>query len=153
MNFVMAGMIPVMIVLAGHWPGSEIPTNPSFWFRMSVASLVGGFIAYPVNYWLVSRHLKHGCMTLPGADGPAAGMGHRSPEAGDQQHRRAMAEHNPDAAGDHHEMNMAKDKAEQGPMEMPSLSLPAASAWVVFSFAMLLAALLATNIYVPIRFQ
>lgn len=130
MNFVMAGMIPVMIVLAEQWPGSETPTNASFWFRMSVASLVGGFLAYPINYWLVSRHLKHGCMTLPGADGPAKEMGHRSPEAADHEHG--------------HE--------EGGSMEMPSLSLPAATIWVVFSFAVLFAALIATNIYVPIRF-
>ena len=130
MNFVMAGMIPVMILLADRWPGSELPTNASFWFRMSIASLVGGFLAYPINYWLVSRHLKHGCMTLPGADGPAAGMGHRSPEASGELHG--------------HE--------KHGAMEMPSLSLPSQTAWVVFSFAVLFAALFVTNLYVPIRF-
>ncbi|MEM9106814.1 MAG: DUF4396 domain-containing protein [Pseudomonadota bacterium] len=139
MNFVMAGMIPVMILLADQWPGSESPGEPSFWFRMSMASLVGGLIAYPVNYWLVARHLKHGCMTLPGADGPAHGMGHRSSETAAPGH--AMnAEH----------QAMAHDGHEA--MEMPSLGLPAATAWVAFSFAVLLAALLVTNGYVPIRF-
>jgi hypothetical protein len=47
---------------------------------MSVASIVGGVIAYPINWWLVKNHLKHGCMTLPGRDGPALWLGHRSPE-------------------------------------------------------------------------
>ena len=42
MNMVMTGMLPVMLILAGHWPGSEEPHNPSFWFRMSVATIVGG---------------------------------------------------------------------------------------------------------------
>lgn len=141
MNFVMAGMIPVMILLADRWPGSESPGEPSFWFRMSLASLVGGFIAYPINYWLVSRHLKHGCMTLPGADGPSHGMGHRSPEmAGHNHHQESGNAHDHSKHGEH------------GAMEMPSLSLQAATAWVMISFAVLLAALLVTNVYVPIRF-
>jgi hypothetical protein len=28
-----------------HWPGSEEPHHPSFWFRMSVATIVGGVVA------------------------------------------------------------------------------------------------------------
>jgi hypothetical protein len=81
MNFVMAGMIPTMVVLAAAWEGAENPLEPTFGFRMSLAAIVGGVLAYPINYWLVKNHLKHGCMTLPGADGPAPGLGHRSPEA------------------------------------------------------------------------
>ena len=80
MNMVMTGMLPVMLILGMHWPGSEEPQNPSFWFRMSVATIVGGVVAYPINHWLVANRLKHGCMTLPGADTPAPGLGHVSPE-------------------------------------------------------------------------
>ena len=80
MNMVMTGMIPVMLILGTLWPGSEEPLNPEFWFRMSLATIVGGVLAYPINYWLVAGHLKHGCMTLPGADTPAEGLGHRSSE-------------------------------------------------------------------------
>ena len=79
MNFVMAGMIPTMVLLAGAWPESMEPTHPSFWFRMSMASVVGGIIAFPINHWLVRNHLKHGCMTLPGAD-PAPDHGRTSSE-------------------------------------------------------------------------
>ncbi|MEX3009875.1 DUF4396 domain-containing protein [Hoeflea sp. TYP-13] len=150
MNFVMAGMIPTMVVLAYHWPGSEIPTNPSFWFRMSLASLVGGFLAYPINYWLVSRHLKHGCMTLPNADGPAEGMGHRSPEPA--MVASGMAKHPHDGGEAHLHRKQTDDHEGHGSMEMTSLSLPVATAWVVFSFAVLLAALIGTDFFVPIRF-
>ena len=44
------------------------------------ATIVGGIVAYPINHWLVDNRLKHGCMTLPGADGPAPNLGHSSPE-------------------------------------------------------------------------
>ena len=124
MNFVMAGMIPTMVILASQWPGSEHPLAPSFWFRMSLASIVGGVLAYPINYWLVKNHLKHGCMTLPNADGPAPELGHASPEM----------------EGKHH------------PMEMRTLSRAQAAAWVIASFAVLALALYATNLWVPIRF-
>ena len=74
-------MIPTMVMLAYVWQGSEDPVHASFWFRMSLASLIGGFVACPVNYWLVSNHLKHGCVTLPGAAGPYQTLCHRSSEA------------------------------------------------------------------------
>ena len=79
MNFVMMGMIPTMVLLAGAWPESMEPTHMSFWFRMSLSAVAGGILAFPINYWLVSRHLKHGCMTVPGAD-PAPNLGRTSPE-------------------------------------------------------------------------
>ncbi|MEC7378128.1 MAG: DUF4396 domain-containing protein, partial [Pseudomonadota bacterium] len=81
MNFVMIGMIPTMVLLGAAWPASMEPTAWEFWFRMSLASIVGGVLAFPVNAWLVARKLKHGCMTLPGADGvPAPQMGHAASE-------------------------------------------------------------------------
>lgn len=91
---------------------------------MSLASIVGGVLAYPMNYWLVKNHLKHGCMTLPNADGPAPMLGHTSPEAG----------------GEHH------------PMEMKTLSRGQAAAWVITSFAVLALTLYVTDFWVPIRF-
>ncbi|MEI4908469.1 DUF4396 domain-containing protein, partial [Klebsiella pneumoniae] len=71
-----------------HWPGSDEPQNPSFWFRMSLATIVGGVVAYPINHWLVANRLKHGCMTLPGADAPAPGLGHVSPEPSMMNHAK-----------------------------------------------------------------
>ena len=56
-------------------PGSTDPANASFWFIMSMA-LIGGFLcAYPMNWWLVTRHLKHGMMTVrKDASDPHAGQ-------------------------------------------------------------------------------
>jgi hypothetical protein len=64
MNALMAGMVPVMAFLMANIPGSESPRHVDFWFVMSIALLAGGIIAYPMNWWLVTRHLKHGMMTV-----------------------------------------------------------------------------------------
>jgi hypothetical protein len=78
MNFVMAGMI----LLAALWPDAMESTALEFWFRMSLASIAGGILAFPVNAWLVHKKLKHERMTLPGADGaPASKMGHTATES------------------------------------------------------------------------
>jgi hypothetical protein len=46
---------------------------------MSMALLVGFILAYPMNWWLVANHLKHGMMTVrpatAGAPGHAAEAG------------------------------------------------------------------------------
>ena len=64
MNFLMAGMVPVMTLAMANTPGSRDPSGPTFWFIMSMALLVGFITAYPMNWWLVSRHMKHGMMTV-----------------------------------------------------------------------------------------
>ncbi len=64
MNFMMAGMVPVMVAGMRAVPESMNPANPAFWFVMSMVLLVGSVVAYPVNWWLVSRGLKHGMMTV-----------------------------------------------------------------------------------------
>ena len=161
MNFVMAGMIPTMVVLAAAWEGSGNPLDPTFWFRMSLASIVGGALAFPVNYWLVKNHLKHGCMTLPGADGPAHGMGHRSPEAnaapaGSHEAMEGMDMEGMDGMkgmggmeGMDHGMHSGHGHHH---MAMKSLPLAESAAWVIGSFAVLLAAMWLTHLWVPIRF-
>ncbi|HZC11466.1 MAG TPA: DUF4396 domain-containing protein, partial [Mycobacterium sp.] len=35
------------------------------WFIMSMALIVGFVCAYPINWWLVANHMKHGMMTVP----------------------------------------------------------------------------------------
>ena len=60
MNAVMAGMIPVMVVLMTHDMRAMEVTSLRFWGVMSLATLVGAIIAYPVNVWLVAVGLKHG---------------------------------------------------------------------------------------------
>jgi hypothetical protein len=63
MNAVMAGMIPTMVILMSHDMKRMDPTSARFWAVMSLASLVGAILAYPINWWLVKNGLKHGMGT------------------------------------------------------------------------------------------
>ncbi len=63
MNCVMAGMIPVMVILSDT-PAARDPSSPAFWGVMSLAVIVGGAVAYPINVWLVAKHMKHGMGTV-----------------------------------------------------------------------------------------
>lgn len=101
MNCLMGGMIP-MSTLA--WMGiaeAHDPLNPLFWFRMSIALMTGFVVAYPMNWWLVANHLKHGMMTVrrpdagSGADAmPGMDMG------GDTESLGGMAMDNDMRSGD-----------------------------------------------------
>ncbi len=70
MNCLMGGMIPVMVLAWRGMPQAHDPTQGLFWFRMSIALMVGFAFAYPMNWWLVSNHLKHGMMTVPAPPAP-----------------------------------------------------------------------------------
>ncbi len=63
MNAMMAGMLPTMVILMTRDMRAMQATSPWFWASMSVATLVGVAVAYPVNYWLVKNKLKHGMGT------------------------------------------------------------------------------------------
>jgi hypothetical protein len=88
MNFLMAGMVPTVMTLRRHIPSAADPASPSFWFVMSMGLLVGFIVAYPMNWWLVAHHLKHGMMTVrpstavaeAGAHAGMAGMAHDAPK-------------------------------------------------------------------------
>ena len=144
MNFVMAGMIPTMILLASAWPESMNPTAFEFWFRMSLASIVGGILAFPVNVWLVHKKLKHGCMTLPGADGaPALKMGHAATEpVMDMDHsHHDMSQTDHDMSGMNH-----------GGHAPGSLSCVTQCVWVVLTFALVVIVTYITHFFTPINF-
>jgi Domain of unknown function (DUF4396) len=64
MNFLMAGMLPVAAAWRVAVPAASDALRPEFWFAMSMALLAGFVIAYPMNWWLVTRGLKHGMMTV-----------------------------------------------------------------------------------------
>ena len=65
MNMMMAGMAPVMIFLMmGRDMRAMWPSEPLFWFAMSLGVVAGFLIAYPVNVWLVANGMKHGLMTV-----------------------------------------------------------------------------------------
>jgi hypothetical protein len=75
MNALMAGMVPLMRILMANIDGGSDPLSPRFWFIMSMALLLGFIIAYPMNWWLVARGLKHGMMTVRPEEGVQAGDG------------------------------------------------------------------------------
>jgi hypothetical protein len=58
MNLLMAGMVPTVMV---HIKFASDPTRPEF--VMSMGLLIAFVVAYPINWWLVANHLKHGMMT------------------------------------------------------------------------------------------
>ncbi len=64
MNLLMAGMIVVMKNLMPRIEGADDPLQPAFWFTMSMALMVGFIVAYPMNWWLVVRNMKHGMLTV-----------------------------------------------------------------------------------------
>ena len=80
MNAMMAGMFPVMVTfMMGRDMRAMDPREPLYWGVMSLAIGVGFLTAYPANWWLVSKGLKHGLMSIePGQDGMVdhAAMGH-----------------------------------------------------------------------------
>jgi hypothetical protein len=75
MNLLMAGMLPTVAALRAHIASAENPLTPAFWFVMSMGLLVGFIVAYPMNWWLVANHLKHGMMTIRPADAAAKEIG------------------------------------------------------------------------------
>lgn len=76
MNILMAGMVPTAMTLKMFIKSANDPTTPSFWFVMSIGLLVGFIVAYPMNWWLVANHLKHGMMTVRPASAAAGGHDH-----------------------------------------------------------------------------
>jgi hypothetical protein len=78
MNCLMAGMVPAMILAMKSAPASHDPSGPAFWFVMSMALLVGFITAYPMNWWLVARHMKHGMMTVRASHEPVKGVGQKT---------------------------------------------------------------------------
>jgi hypothetical protein len=73
MNTLMAAMVPVAALFAHYFDASRDPLNPEFWFRMSMALLAGFIVAFPMNWWMVARQLKHGMKTVrPAPDATSA---------------------------------------------------------------------------------
>lgn len=77
MNLLMTGMLPVAAAWRAAVPAAARALRPEFWFAISIALLVGFVVAYPMNWWLVTRGLKHGMLTIRkemrGAEASAVG--------------------------------------------------------------------------------
>ncbi len=156
MNAVMVGMIPTMVLLMHHVPHAREPWYPEFWFVMGMAAIVGGLTAYPMNWWLVTNHLKHGCMTLPEKDLPAASMGHGSGEApaehsmhgghgGHEGHGSMQAGHE-----GHHETSEGEPDHS---MTMRELPMGQTIAWMLGTFGLMILAAWITSRFAPISFS
>ena len=72
MNCLMGGMLPVASMMFVHDPAAHDPLQPLFWFRMSLALMAGAVLTFPMNWWLVAHHLKHGMMTVRPKGEPSA---------------------------------------------------------------------------------
>ncbi len=95
MNYLMAAMMVVTSIGMSLVPESRDPLTMEFWFIMSMALLTGFIAAYPINWWLVSNHLKHGMMTVrPDAVDSSAGSQSHS-TAGHSTHDKQSASHGP----------------------------------------------------------
>ena len=91
MNAVMAGMIPTMVVLMSRDMAAMHASSLRFWGVMSLATLVGFAVAYPINLWLVGVRLKHGMGTV-------RALGHGGHEVGaDRQSATPMPDMGHDA--------------------------------------------------------
>jgi hypothetical protein len=85
MNLLMAGMLPVAAAWRAAVPAAANAMRPEFWFAISMALLVGFVVAYPMNWWLVTRGLKHGMLTVrAGPGGAASHEGSHAMAHGDQ---------------------------------------------------------------------
>jgi hypothetical protein len=120
MNCLMGGMIAVSTLAWAGTREAHDPTHPLFWFRMSLALMAGFIVAFPMNWWLVANHLKHGMMTVRPKD-----------QAG-QDGRGSMES----AVGDKGDMAMA----EGGPANKETT--PSIGVMTMVSFAVLAAGLL-----------
>jgi hypothetical protein len=114
MNLLMAGMIPTMMILRRYVPAADNPTTPNFWFVMSMSLLVGFILAYPMNWWLVANHLKHGMMTVRPATAAAGAHEHGGAAA-----MSGMAPAEP--AMSHMSMPMAASHAPRPPIAVMAL--------------------------------
>jgi hypothetical protein len=64
MNLLMTGMQLTSRFSMREIARGDDPARPEFWFIMSMALVVGFACAYPINWWLVAHHMKHGMLTV-----------------------------------------------------------------------------------------
>jgi hypothetical protein len=130
MNLLMAGMVPTAMILKMHIPSANDPATPAFWFVMSMGLLVGFVVAYPMNWWLVANHLKHGMMTIRPASAVAGAQGTHLGMAGAGSAKPAMSMAGEKAA------EKAPDRASPWPPVpvMTVLSFLALAAGVAIAF-------------------
>jgi hypothetical protein len=120
MNFMMAGMAPVMsFLMMGRDMRAMVPTELLFWGVMSLGVIAGFSTAYPANVWLVARRLKHGLMTerRPGSrfdlKTHTGASAHADGEHGEHASHEHQAGGGPHASGVHQNMDSDATPAQR----------------------------------------
>lgn len=132
MNFVMVAMIPTVLIIKSLYPPARDPGKPYFWGMMSLATILGFIIAYPMNSWLVRNGLKHGMMSRP--EPQAAG---HTPTT---HHHGEMPAHH--GHGGHHMEHAEPKKVGFG-----------RGLWhLCWSFALLIVVVWIVSIWIPVSF-
>jgi hypothetical protein len=144
MNFMMAGMAPVMsLLMMGRDMRAMVPTELLFWGVMSLGVIAGFTTAYPANVWLVARRLKHGLMTERKA-GSRFDLNTRhgaSAPAADEHRGRVDLDH-----------HMQGERRPSGEHNMASDATPAQrTALAAVSFLLLVAGMIAPANWVNLR--
>jgi hypothetical protein len=144
MNFMMAGMAPVMsFLMMGRDMRAMEPTELLFWGVMSIGVMAGFILAYPSNVWMVARHLKHGLMTVrkPEREAvavPSGALAHANPQL--QLQLQAHA----DEGHDHRHDHGRGRRPHQGHQGMKSdATMPQIAGLAIVSFLALLIGMLA----------
>jgi hypothetical protein len=145
MNCLMAGMLLVSKFWMPNVAGGGDPSTPEFWFIMSMSLIAGFAFAYPMNWWLVSNHMKHGMITVLKKERELA-LAHAAPSEGSgMTHAEHMGASIPAGAhGSGHDSeredlaDMAAPSASRGlkgRMVAVSLGVLAVSLWIITTFA------------------
>jgi hypothetical protein len=74
MNAMMAGMIPVMVLMMSRDTAAMEPSSQRFWAIMSLAEMAGMVLACSLNVCLVRIASKHGMGTGRPSGGPSTGL-------------------------------------------------------------------------------
>ncbi len=154
MNFMMAGMAPVMtFLMMGHDMRAMVPTELIFWGVMSIGVMTGFATAYPSNVWMVAQGIKHGLMTERARDIPVEKLGeHQATEHG----RSDAAAHQHHDHGEHSGMSEgAATHPEHGPHQAASAApmhmhaTPEATTAQIAAISLASLVLLATGMLAP----
>jgi len=154
-----ASILPVLYFAAGwtlmtvammHTPGAHEPTHAAFWFIMSMALLVGAVVAYPMNAWLVSNHLKHGMTTVRPPGSPFA-------EASDVPMAAGAVDHAAMGHGSMSSESMAPAAMGSGPMNHAAMTMGSSvsrgriAAMTILSFVVFAAGLVIDALFGGLR--
>jgi hypothetical protein len=103
MNFMMAGMAPVMsFLMMGRDMRAMEPSELLFWGVMSLGVMAGFAFAYPANVWMVAKQLKHGLMTQrEGSAGAGSHRAHSTTRSAHRGHAKSGDAHRGQHSGGH----------------------------------------------------